>query len=378
MIINLLLLFSCVAYFFVIYLLEDGFNRILSVEEKKHLNSTSFSVIIPFRNEEERLPQLIESITQIDYEASLTEFIFVDDDSTDNSVNILQNFIQEYCIENYVSIIKNERKTASPKKDAINTAINIAKHNWIITTDADCILPKKWFSLYNDYITLFNSKMVIGLVSYKTKNKFLEQFQLLDFLSLQKATIGSYGMNKTFLCNGANLAFRKDTFHDVGGFEGNDHIASGDDIFLMEKFKKKYQKDIGLLKHDQAIVYTFPKYSIKELINQRIRWASKTSKTNNSFAQFVGLAVLAWNLILISLPVLFIIDFLNIEMLIVFLIFKVTTDYIHLNKIIHFYNHQIKPVDLLLSTICYPFFVVWIVINSLFGTYYWKGRRFKK
>ncbi len=37
------------------------------------------------------------------------------------------------------------------------------------------------------------------------------------------------------MCNGANLAFRKDVFNEVSGYKGNIQIASGDDEFLMRK-----------------------------------------------------------------------------------------------------------------------------------------------
>ena len=82
-----------------------------------------------------------------------------------------------------------------------------------------------------------NSVMMVGPVSYNIlKHSFLENFQLLDFLSLQAATLGGFGIKKPFLCNGANLAYKKTVFTKLNGFQGNENIASGDDIFLFEKF----------------------------------------------------------------------------------------------------------------------------------------------
>ena len=77
--------------------------------------------------------------------------------------------------------------------------------------------------------------MVVGGVIYKTKNNWFHQFQQLDLLSLQATTIGSFGIKKPFMCNGANFAYTKELFQKIGGFNTNNAIASGDDVFLLQK-----------------------------------------------------------------------------------------------------------------------------------------------
>jgi hypothetical protein len=62
----------------------------------------------------------------------------------------------------------------------------------------------------------------------------LHHFQQLDIASLQGATIGSFGINKGFMCNGANFVYQI-LFQELNGFHGNDTIASGDDVFLLQK-----------------------------------------------------------------------------------------------------------------------------------------------
>ena len=60
------------------------------------------------------------------------------------------------------------------------------------------------------------------------------------------------------MCNGANLAYEKKVFYEVGGFEGIDKIASGDDMLLMHKIQKIYPDKIGYLKSADVIVKTQP------------------------------------------------------------------------------------------------------------------------
>src|SRR5690606_31135182 len=96
----------------------------------------------PFRNEAEKLPTLLQSISELNYPKELFEIIFVDDESDDESNAQLMGFLANSRTD--IKIISNIRKTNSPKKDAITSAIDIAKYDWILTTDADCVLPKFW------------------------------------------------------------------------------------------------------------------------------------------------------------------------------------------------------------------------------------------
>ena len=134
-----------------------GFDKVKAFYLQDIESKTTFTVIIPFRNESENLPELLEAMASLKYPKHLYEIIFVDDDSDDGSIRIINKvldtkFSNENSTRTDIKIIKNERLTNSPKKDAITTAINHSKHEWIITTDADCILPKYcWRASMNLY-----------------------------------------------------------------------------------------------------------------------------------------------------------------------------------------------------------------------------------
>ena len=177
-----------VSFFFFIYILAIlifiiGFDKVPEFKSKNTDPKTGFTVIIPFRNEAQHLPNLIKSIRKIDYPSNLVEYIFVDDESTDNSIQILHNQISQLGLDKSkiaISIIKNCRSSNSPKKDAITTALNTAKNNWIVTTDADCILPEKWLLTFDNYIQQNDCNMIVAPVTYKATSHFLHQFQVFD------------------------------------------------------------------------------------------------------------------------------------------------------------------------------------------------------
>ena len=202
-----ILIILSIAYAFLMARFAEGFQKVPEFDFSEQGPKGSFSILIPFRNEENHLPMLLDSLNAIQYSRTLFEVIFIDDDSTDASVKIIQKTLSGTNIS--YQIIRNHRVSNSPKKDAIETAIKIAKHEWILTTDADCILPDNWLQVFNEYTTSIDSKMIVGPVIYKTNDSFIENFQLFEFLSLQGATIGGFGIGKPFLCNGAKSSSSK-------------------------------------------------------------------------------------------------------------------------------------------------------------------------
>jgi cellulose synthase/poly-beta-1,6-N-acetylglucosamine synthase-like glycosyltransferase len=118
----------------------------------------------------------------------------------------------------------------SYKKRAIELAIAQSKYDWIVTTDADCIVLQSWLHLFDAYIQKKERVFIAAPVMFHCDNSFLSTFQCLDFLSLQGITAASVYAGAHSMCNGANLAYKKTAFYEVDGFKNADHIASGDDM----------------------------------------------------------------------------------------------------------------------------------------------------
>lgn len=366
-------------YLFLIGSFAFGFDKVENFRIENLPSKTLFSIVIPFRNEAENLHVLLKSIHALNYQKDLFEIIFVNDDSEDDSIKIIRETLKNFDnTQPYTSIINNNRTTNSPKKDAIAVAIEHAKHDWIITTDADCSLPKYWLNSFDEYIQKNNTHCIAAPVSYFEKNSFLNRFQVLDMLSLQGATIGGFGIKKPFLCNGANFAYKKELFYELKGFEGNTNTASGDDIFLLEKVVKKHPKQLHYLKCYHAIVLTQPQPTWGALLSQRVRWAAKTSAYNNWFGKFTGLVVLLKNALIPVLLVLTIVGNLNLKIVLYLVIIKFNIDFFLIYKSALFFNQKGVLKSFIVGFITYPFFSVYVVLISMFSNYKWKGRTFKK
>ena len=352
----------CLAIIALIY----GFTKVNSFDYLGLKPKTKFSIIIPFRNEAENLPKLLDSFSKLNYPADFFEVILVDD-ASDCRLQIADCRFQ-------VSVINNIRISNSPKKDAISTAIRVVKNDWIITSDADCIVHKNWLSALDNYIQLHKVSMIAGAVSYHCENSFLHHFQQLDLASLQGATIGSFGLKKGFMCNGANFAYTKSFFQKLNGFDGNDGIASGDDVFLLQKAMARFPEKVHYLKSRNHIVFTKPLDDWKSLFHQRVRWASKTSSYQSRFGIGLGLVVFGGNLSWVAGCGLWVVGLTPLLNIVLLFLLKFSVDFVLINKTNGFLKNKTR--FFLMSSLLYPFFSVSVALYSLFGKYEWKGRRF--
>ncbi|WP_394776359.1 glycosyltransferase [Flavobacterium sp.] len=356
-------------YIIAIALLIYGFTKVKTYKKTNLNPHTSFTIIVPFRNEAENLPNLLRSFSALNYPEDLFEVILVDDNSNEK-FQILNSKFQ-------VSIIDNIRISNSPKKDAISTAMQHVKSDWIITTDADCLVPENWLLTFDNYIQQNDVSMLAGAVTYECENSFLHHFQQLDLISLQGATIGSFGLKKAFMCNGANFAYTKRFFKKLNGFDGNDKIASGDDVFLLQKAANLFPDQVHYLKSEEAIVSTKPTENWKSLFYQRVRWAAKTTSYQSNFGKILGLIVFFGNLSFVIGFLFFLLRFLHYQFFFLFAFSKFIIDFILLYKTNQFLT-KTRIKNLVLSSLFYPFFSVGVALYSLFGSYEWKGRRFGK
>ncbi len=357
-----------ILYLANIIFLVYGFFKVKPFFLSESVPTTQFTIVIPFRNEAENLPKLLHSIALLDYPKDLFEVILVDDESSEKYV--LPNFNFD------IQIIKNHRNSLSPKKDAINTAIAIAKHNWIITTDADCFVQPNWLKTFDNFIQSNNPKMIASGVFYATNGSFLEAFQQLDLLSLQGTTIGSFGNKNAFMCNGANFCYQKSFFFDLNGFNANENIASGDDVFLLQKAITKDAKNVHFLKSETALVQTKAETSWQDLFSQRVRWASKTGNYTSFYSKQLGVFVLLINGAILILLLLSVFKVLDCAIFLLVFATKFLVDYLLLIKTSFFF--KVKLRYLLLGSLFYPVFSFSVGIYALFGNYTWKGRTFKK
>ena len=349
------------------------------------------SVIIAARNEEENIATCLDSVCNQSYPKELFEILVVDDHSTDNTAAIIKSYtnknVKLISLKDFIPVAKIN----SYKKKAIEIAIAQSTGELIITTDADCFAKENWLSTIAAFYEQYNPAFIASPVSINCGFRFIEMFQALDFAMLQGITGASVHKKIHSMCNGANLAYTKKAFEEVGGFAGIDTIASGDDMLLMHKIYKLHPDKVMFLKSQEVIVQTVPVNSIKEFFNQRIRWASKADKYNDKRIFAVLLLVYLVNVLLLALPFAaifikatfnislfpFTVVFTILELWIFLLVIKTIAELIFLMPVSKFFG---KRSMLWLFPLMQPFHILYTVIAGWlgkFGSYSWKERKVK-
>lgn len=377
-------LVSIIGFLFLVYAIlilfyTKGWEQIpVQVTANRATNySTTFSVIIPARNEEENIIRLLESITRQTYSKDLFEIIAIDDHSEDSTASLISDFARQHSHIAIKLISLKDDALNSYKKKAIETGIAAAKNEWIVCTDADCIVPALWLQSFAERVANTQPVFIAAPVSFIEANTVVNLFQDLDFLTLQGITGASVYKNVHTMCNGANLAYRRKLFYEVDGFKGIDAIASGDDMLLMHKIWKKYPQQIQYLKAKEVIVKTEAAPTWNAFINQRIRWASKATSYDDKRIFIVLFLVYLFN---VSFLVLLTAGFFNSIYWWAFLAFwiaKTIIEFPFMYSVAAFFNkkHLLKYFFFF-----QPLHIGYTILAGFlgsFGKYEWKGRRVK-
>lgn len=335
---------------------------------------TSVTVIIPARNEERSIGACIRSILLQDYPQHLLEIIVIDDHSEDNTSGVVKSFAQENVRVVSLKEHIDDNKARAFKKLAIETGISISTGNLIVTTDADCTACPGWL---RHIVRCYEAGAVLiaGPVCMNKGNGPLSSFQSLDFLCLQGITAASVHNGFHNMCNGANLAYSKTAFRAVGGFKGIDHIASGDDMLLMQKIANRFPGLIAYLKQRDAIVFTEPVKGLRAFLQQRIRWASKAQVFEDKKVFRVLLLVYMLNLALLITIAAALFSPTYLYWALILLALKTTIEWPFVYSVARFYSRT----DLMKYFLFFqPLHILYTVVAGTFGqfgTYEWKGRK---
>ena len=331
------------------------------------------SVIIAARNEAKNISGLLTALDRQTYRKNYFEIIVVDDFSTDDTAET----VKKTAMPNLVLIQPNSSSQASSKKKAIEAGIEMAKGELVVTTDADCIPTPNWLETINNFYVKADAVFIAAPVKFIHNQSLLQLFQSLDFLTLQGITAAGVSSNFHLMCNGANLAYKKEAFEHVNGFDGIDTIATGDDMLLMHKIDKKYPGKIFYLKNKGAIMATQPMPSWKEFFMQRKRWASKTFVYDDPKIIAVLGFVYLFNCLFIALIIASLFNGGFWWLVFGYCVTKAIIEFPFVRSVAKFYDEPDIVKFLFLFQPLHIVYTVFVGLISQFGKYEWKGRKTK-
>lgn len=365
-----------VCYAGLISLFTYGWFKNKSVAREAETPHTKVSVVVPFRNEKENIPALLQSLSEQNFPTELFEVLLVDDHSGDDSSKIAEAFICKNGIKNFKLLCLSDADGFS-KKAALKKGIEHSCGTLIITTDADCIFNNNWLRAIVTYYEHKKCRLISAPVVSDSRHGFFSKLQALEFLSLVASGAGAMSAGKPIMANGANLCFERTLYDELNGYDTHESYASGDDVFFLFEAKNhcKNKNELCFLKDPESIVTAKGPRNLKEFLHQRIRWASKSKGYKDAFAIFTALIIFLFNL---SIPVLLLCGILNtwyVVLAAILFAVKLMADLPLLLSAARFVGRPELIWLFFPMQIIYPLYIMTTAVLSFFMKFEWKGRK---
>lgn len=251
------------------------------------------SIVIAARDEADYIGRCLDSLERQTYPTDRFEVLVVDDDSTDDTAQI----VAAAGMDNLRLLSVDDRfPEMAAKKRPLSVGIQHARGEWILTTDADCTAVPTWVACMASYMKA-DAGAVIGFSQLGETRSFFHRLQALDFFALMAAAAGAAGAGRPLAASGQNFAYRKSLFERVGGFREIAHRPSGDDVLLLQLLHEAWDGRVAFADDPCAFVTTHRPETPASLWQQRKRWASNAAyqlRLNPGFFAYIA-AVFAVN-----------------------------------------------------------------------------------
>lgn len=230
-------------------------------------NSVQISVLLAARNEEHNIEKCLAALSALDFPVNHIEILIGDDDSDDNTAEIIQNFIQDKPQFSYYKITEN-LVGLKGKANVLAQISHHAKGKYFFYCDADITVPPTWINSLLDHFKK-NTGIVVGVTRMK-KNHLLADLLSLEWLFILTIMrfLSLFKIPMTGLGN--NMAVTKDAYNKVGGYEKIGFSIVEDYALFITIVRAKY----GFVQTytNKIVAYSEPILTISDLMVQRKRW----------------------------------------------------------------------------------------------------------
>ena len=211
-----------------------------------------YSIIIPVYNRPDEVGELLESIAAQEYSGAMVEVVVVEDGSTLPCAGVLKQYEHRLAIQ-------YRCKLNTGRSDTRNVGMQLAKGDYFLFFDSDCILPPNYFSeleknLREQYADCFGGPDAAH-PSFTPVQKAIS-YAMTSFFTTGGIRGGKSQMEK-FKPRTFNMGFSRTVYEKVGGFRdmfGEDidlsiriagagfRIALYRDVFVYHKRRVSFRK----------------------------------------------------------------------------------------------------------------------------------------
>ena len=376
---DLLDLFESILFFSALYYAGSLFYFIIGLSKEENspnnIETPPVSVIITVRNGEKNINRLLNSLKNQTYNGEM-EFIIVDDESTDRTVNIIQKFTQMDPRFKYLSSKGGDQKLTY-KKRALDSGIKNAQFEHLLFTDIDCIIQYLWvenmmlsFTDETDYL--------IGYSEAVDATTSASKFQKADFFMLLSAARGMANNKSAWACTGQNQGYRKSLYNAVGGFSQITEQLQGDDSLFLLLCRKAKNVNVNFANSPGSFVISRPELTWIAFLKQRIRWAGDSKvfwKFNLPF-YFTSIATFILNMGIIVMPLIYGFTIFLDSWYMNILLIKFIAEYILIIMGGKAFHRQFSLINFLQWYFIQPLYVAVVSVGSILNVNRsWQGRK---
>ena len=333
--------------------------------KSQHANiGSDFSIVIAFRNEEERIDNLLFSLENSDLEqVNLNEVIFVNDHSSDGTVEKIKRWSNHHKFK--VKIVHLNHDFG--KKKAIHLGIKHTLSTFVLTLDADVQFDSKFLLKMSQTLDVKHSLIIIPVIE---KNGII--FSRMASHALTVLSVGLASLGFPINVNGAASAFKREEYIKLDPLKNNYQISSGDDMFILKAFLKSKECVIKPFISKGIHVLTDGPKDISEFISRGVRWSSKMKLIKLPQINLIGIFILMCNFYVYYF--IFFNHPLNSTSLLWFSI-KFMSDLIILYFSFYFYAKRGIAIFAIPMFLIYPLYLLTVLILNLFQVKMnWKDR----
>ncbi|MCZ7555261.1 MAG: glycosyltransferase [Bacteroidia bacterium] len=263
---------------------------------QRSVATPSVSVILAARNEEANIHRCLRSLSALVYEGDL-EILIVNDQSTDATPVIMTEWAAK---DSRIRMISTEGQVhgLKGKTNAIAQAIERSTGEIILTTDADCEVPRDWVQRTVEQYDA-HTGCVCGFTMITTDGWF-SGMQSLDWAYLLTVASAGVGWNRALSAVGNNMSYRRAVYDEVGGYQGVGFSVTEDFALLMAIAYKTSWK-VRYAAEPSTLVWSAPCPNVQDLYRQKKRWGN--GGLDSPLTGFIVMSVgFLMNLALLLLP----------------------------------------------------------------------------
>jgi cellulose synthase/poly-beta-1,6-N-acetylglucosamine synthase-like glycosyltransferase len=331
------------------------------LQKGNKLKLAEITVLIPFRNEEKRIAELLESILKSSVLPS--KFLFIDDHSSDKSVAKIKATLTDFPFE-ILTVPEGE----FGKKKALRIGIEAVETPYFLTLDADVAFAENYFEQFEKLTPADLYILPAVLIS----KRWFEHFFEVDLLLVNALNTGLSGLKRPIIASGANLLVRKSAFEQYDCYETHAHIPSGDDIYLLRDFRNA-NAEVRVCTIPTFQVTTETPQSFSEFIHQRLRWVAKTGNVRDHLSTFLALVQFFLTIGFFSILIYLIFNS-KFELALITFAFKVLVEMLFFLPFFYRFKRMKAWFLLPIYQLLFPFYNLLILVLFPFFKPIWKGR----